>query len=313
MAPSLEMPEKQLDTGAAGRYLFAVIIQMVVASTAFGFVDLFCYGPLPNDSNLGGPLPWQAVVAIFFGMSLRSRVFSPLDNSRPDLNAIATAEEDKELLAVLDSGKTRQKVLMADCEKRGLAVDNTMDRPELERRLRRYLEETRGAEFGSGDAASGSSGKTERLMPSWTPPGVVFPLMWVGFVAPLRAVASSLVYETSTGRLNEAHLNDPVLLWLLLHLCLGDTWNTINNVEQRTGAAVPGVVFVLLSTLFTAKQYYDIVPLAGLLLALTAVWIAIAGALVIDTWRINDAVEPEPLYPYKATGRKSITRLFFEY
>jgi len=149
-------------------------------------------------------------------------------------------------------------------------------------------------------------------VPSWAPPGVVFPLMWIGVVAPLRAFSTSLVYEASTGRLNEAHLNDPVILWLALHLCIGDTWNTINNVESRTGAAVPGVVAVWLSTLFAAKQYYDIAPLAGVLLGLTAVWITVAGALVVDTWRLNNEVAAEPLYPYKKVGYRSVTRLFFE-
>ena len=85
-----------------------------------------------------------------------------------------------------------------------------------------------------------------------------------------------------------------------------------NNVEQRTGAAVPGVVFVLGSALFAAKQYYDVVPLAGILLGITAVWITVAGALVIDTWRLTNEVRPEPLYPYKAKGQKSGTRFFFE-
>ena len=53
-------------------------------------------------------------------------------------------------------------------------------------------------------------------------------------------------------------------------------------------------------------------PLAGYLLGATAVWILVAGALVADTWRINNAVAPEPLYPYKKVGYRSQTRLFFE-
>ena len=104
-----------------------------------------------------------------------------------------------------------------------------------------------------------------------------------------------------------------MLLWLVLHLCLGDTWNTINNVERRTGAAVPGVLLVWLSTVYVAKLYYDVVPAAGLIFGLTAVWITVAGALVADTWRINNEVEPEPLFPYKQKGRRSKTRFTFEY
>jgi len=103
-----------------------------------------------------------------------------------------------------------------------------------------------------------------------------------------------------------------VLLWLALHLCIGDTWNTINNVESRLGAAVPGVALVWLSTLFAARQFYDVQPQAGGLLALTALWISAAGALVADTWRLNNEVSEEPLYPYKRKGAISRTRLTFE-
>ena len=53
-------------------------------------------------------------------------------------------------------------------------------------------------------------------------------------------------------------------------------------------------------------------PLAGGLLGASAVWITIAAVLVGDTWRVNDAVRPEPLFPYKRAGRKSQTRLVFE-
>ena len=61
--------------------------------------------------------------------------------------------------------------------------------------------------------------------------------MWLGVVAPLRAFSSSVLYETSTGRLNEAHLNDPVLLWLALHLCVGDVWNTSAPSPPRSNRA----------------------------------------------------------------------------
>ena len=53
-------------------------------------------------------------------------------------------------------------------------------------------------------------------------------------------------------------------------------------------------------------------PLAGYLLGATAVWILVAGALVADTWRINNAVAPEPFYPYKKKGYKSKTKLWIE-
>jgi benzodiazapine receptor len=308
-SPATPGSDVQLDLGALGRYLFAVLIQMFGISVAFGVIDLATYGPLPGDIQLAEPLPWQAVAGVFFLLSVRSRVFSPLDNSRPDVREIdIPAEEESRVKSWVESGKTKSKELMLECEKRGLQVDNTMDRPEMQRRLSLYFEELEAA---AGARAAGG-GAAERSMPSWTPPGVTFPIMWVLIVAPLRAYAASLVYEASTGRLNEAHMNDPVLLWLVLHLAIGDTWNTINNVERRTGAAVPGVSVVWLSTIFAARQFYDVSPLAGQLLGLTAVWITVAGVLVADTWRINTEVAPEPLYPYKRQGRRSQTRFSFE-
>ena len=199
---SSEGEDTELDLGSVGRYIFAILIQLTLITTAFGAIDLVCYGPLPGHAELGMPLPWQAVVGLFLALSVRSRVFSPLDNSRPELRREPVSpEQDAELLAQLDKakGKTRLNDLKAASEQRGLIVDATMDRPELERRLRRY--------FAASEARAA---KAERLMPSWTPPGVTFPIMWVLVVAPLRAFAASLVYETSTGRLNESHLNDPV-------------------------------------------------------------------------------------------------------
>lgn len=303
-----------LDVGGMGRYVFALLIQMTAVTTAFGFVDLACYSSFPWSEQPFGALPWQAVAGIFFALSLRSRVFSPLDNSRPEVRNLSgntepgTAAEDDQLddealqAYLVDVSKTRLKELQRECERRGLATDNTMDRVELARRLQLYLD----------NAASAPAEAVERLMPSWTPPGVTFPIMWVLVVAPLRAASASLIYSEATGRLNEAHLNDPVLLWLVFHLCIGDTWNTVNNVERRTGAAVPGVVLVWLSTLYAARQFWDVSPLAGGLLGLTALWITVAGALVADTWRINNEVRPEPLYPYKRAGFKSPTRLSLE-
>ena len=64
----------------------------------------------------------------------------------------------------------------------------------------------------------------------------------------VRRYSSTLVWEA------QGHLLDPTLLALVLHLAVGDTWNTVNNVERRMGAAVPGVVCVWGSVVFAAFQ-----------------------------------------------------------
>ena len=103
-----------------------------------------------------------------------------------------------------------------------------------------------------------------------------------------------------------------MLLWLALHLCLEDTLRTAQAAEGRVGAAVPGSALVCLSALYAAKQYSDVAPAAGALLALAATWNAVAAAAAADTWRLNNAVRAEPLYPHKVAGMRSQTRLTIE-
>ena len=74
---------------------------------------------------------------------------------------------------------------------------------------------------------------------------------------------------------------------MMAHLSIGDTWNTINNVEQRLGTAFFGVLFVLGSVIATVGKYYEALPLAGKVLAPSAVWLSVATVLVFSIWRLN--------------------------
>ncbi|CAK0826077.1 unnamed protein product [Prorocentrum cordatum] len=180
---------EELDTDALVKYLGAVVLQLSLVAAFFAALDL-ALGPAAVAS-----VPDWAAFLLFYGMALRSRIFSPLDNSRPDAAKAAQGET--------------------------------------------------------------SRGFNDRVMPSWTPPGVFFPIMWVLIIGPLRAASSVLVWQ------QVGHLCDATILALMLHLCVGDTWNTINNVERRLGAAVPGVFCTWLSAVFAAYSYYQVVPLAG--------------------------------------------------
>lgn len=218
---------KELDVDAVLKYAGAVAIQMSTIAAFFLALDTAA-------SAAGFQPPDWAVFVLFFGLSIRSRIFSPLDNSRPDL---------------------------------GKAIE--------------------------GKATGGFN---DRVMPGWTPPGIFFPIMWILIVAPLRAASSVLIWQ------QVGHLCDVSLLALMLHLSIGDTWNTVNNVERRLGAAVLGILCVWLSALFAAYTYYQMLPLAGQILLPTCVWITAAAALVTDTWRLNSAGD-EPLFPYKGEVR----------
>lgn len=140
----------------------------------------------------------------------------------------------------------------------------------------------------------------KRNMPRWTPPGLVFPIVWLLIIGPLRAATSAMVYQ-AVGR----YASLPILS-LLLHLSVGDVWNTINNVERRYGVAVTGVALVWLSKAHAAYQYSRVHAVAGRLLGATLVWLTIAAALVTATWRLNPdpaTGKPERLYPVRGKGQ----------
>jgi tryptophan-rich sensory protein len=148
-----------------------------------------------------------------------------------------------------------------------------------------------------------TKGFRDRVMPSWTPPGVIFPIMWVLIIGPIRSYTSALVYTA-----NGHHFCDIAILSLMLHLSIGDVWNTINNTEKRYGAAVPSVLLVSAAAASAAYQYSLVDPIAGKLLGGTLVWFTVASTLITDTWRLNpDPVTGERDSLYPVTGGESKT------
>lgn len=118
--------------------------------------------------------------------------------------------------------------------------------------------------------------------PGWAPPPLAFPIIWMS-IGVLRVIASYFVWQA----LDQTYLSWPLAL-LMIHLALGDTWNTIFTVEGRLGAAVPVVLGgPLASAIMVVASYWHVVPLAGQLLLPMVVWLAIASALVISIWRLN--------------------------
>jgi translocator protein len=207
------------DFGAVVKYIAATAFEVGAITTALFAAQKFCLGNL-HATSLGAA---KAIVAVmFFMLAFRSRVFSPLNASRPKI-----ANERK--------------------------------------------------------------AKQERKRPSWTPPAVVFPLVWIsmGF---LRSLSTMMVFAT-TGTV--VH---PAIIALVAHLSIGDTWNSINNVEKKLGAAAVGVLFVVSSAYNVVAQYYNVIPTAGYVIAPLAVWLTIASALVWNIWAINGK---QPLYPTK--------------
>ena len=233
---------KTPDPLAALSYVGATATQLTLIISFLHLVQLKIL-PMINqlvnaNAKLPRSLPTIFVSVLFAFLSLRTRVFSPLDNSRPS-------------------------------------------------------------------ASSNDPVFKERLRPWWQPPPIAFPIIW-STISVLRTVSSVLVWRT-TGTL----LCAPIFAFLL-HLCIGDTWNTINNVEKRLGTAVLGVFFVLASVFNATYHYHKTLPLAGMVLAPSCLWLTIATALVFSIWRLNMQLFDRPsLFPSKEEGPPSKWRLPF--
>ncbi len=127
------------------------------------------------------------------------------------------------------------------------------------------------------------------IRPKWSPPPLAFPIVWM-IIAVLRVISSVLVWQ----EMNHQFLVLPLIIFVI-HLSVGDTWNTIFTVERRLGAAVPVVILgPWLSALIVTAIYWQTVPLAGILLSFSCVWLTVASALVFRIWQLNGS---EPLYP----------------
>ena len=211
------------DYDALVKYHVSISVQMALIAGVLKGFDVVM-------DVTGMDAPFWVTVPLFYGFSLKSRIFNPLQNNRPNLKA--------------------------------------------------------------GD--KGGRGFNDRTMPSWTPPGVTFPIMWLLIIGPLRAYSSALIVDTTGSFLN------PAILALMFHLSVGDVWNTINNIERRYGAAVTGVLCVTATALNAAYQYHQVDEQAGNLLGLPMIWFAVAASLVTATWQLNPVSggdERDALYP----------------
>jgi len=212
--------------GDVFKYVSATAAQLGLFAAAF---TLF-------DKCIPFKLPQPAVFAMFAFLSLRSRIFSLLDNSRPDR-----------------------------------------------------------------DSMDGKATPAAVLRPKWTPPGKAFPVIWLSITA-LRGVAAALVYGQTQA------LASAPLLALVGHLCIGDTWNTITNVEKRLGVSAVGCVVVWASVGNAVLEFSKVSQLAARVLAPSFVWISIATVLTANIWTLN--TPRRPLFPSPADGDSAKIKLF---
>lgn len=139
----------------------------------------------------------------------------------------------------------------------------------------------------------------KRQQPSWMPPRIAFPIIW-SIISVLRTISGTMIFNTLGG------LHVKPILCFLAHLSIGDTWNTVNNVENRLGTSSLGTLFVVSSVYYTTYQYYKTLPLAGYILSPSCLWLSIATVLVFSIWRLNKKEFGYPsFFPSREEGAPS--------
>lgn len=226
--------EKTPDILAFCSYIGATLVQWTLILTFLHFFQIKFINKLPiYFPKISNQTLSVGFVSLFmFFMSLKSRIFSPLNNSRPKASN---------------------------------------DDPVFKNLAR----------------------------PSWQPPPKAFPIIWIT-IAFLRTISTTLVF------VHDKTLLSLPISFMFLHLSIGDTWNTVNNVERRLGTSAAGVYFVLLSVIATTYLYYTTLPLAGYVLAPSVIWLTIATLLVNTIYKMNYLIANKPtIFPSIEEGPPS--------
>lgn len=114
--------------------------------------------------------------------------------------------------------------------------------------------------------------------PSWTPPNWAFPVVWsILYIA--IGVSGWLVWQAQGAGIAMA-------LWLV-QLLLNAAWSWLFFGRHRMDLAFADICLLLLSILAYIAVASTISPLAALLFAPYAAWVALAAALNRAVWRLN--------------------------
>ena len=137
--------------------------------------------------------------------------------------------------------------------------------------------------------------------PWFTPPGWVFPIMWLIVSKPTQfwGVSKLLIGTSSSAAATDATVEAaataasssipwwPALTVYCAHLSLGDAWNQVFFGCQRIGLGAGVIVSFLALLAASAKLFYDLDERAGLLLLPTIGWVTIATCLNLGILRLN--------------------------
>ena len=117
--------------------------------------------------------------------------------------------------------------------------------------------------------------------PTWTPPNSIFAPVWTVLYL-LMAVAAWLVWKDY----GLAGALFPLILFIL-QLLLNAAWSWLFFGRHRPDTALLDIVILWVVLLATLISFWNLVPLAGLLLIPYLAWVSFATVLNWTIWRMN--------------------------
>jgi len=115
------------------------------------------------------------------------------------------------------------------------------------------------------------------VKPGWTPPGWIFPIMWVIVSKPTQLCAVSRMLKFGINDNKKGALL--ALAVYTTHLALGDAWNKVFFGLECIGRGTVVISIFFSALLTSAYLFYSIDKKAGLYMLPTCGWVAVATAL----------------------------------
>ncbi len=138
-------------------------------------------------------------------------------------------------------------------------------------------------------AACGAAGATGSMFepgnwyrdlqkPWWTPPGIVFPLVWVTLYIAMSYAAMRVALIDGSQQ---------ALAFWAAQIAFNTLWSPVFFGLKRMRAAMIILCFLWVFVAATMVSFWALDPLAGMLFAPYLLWVTIAGALNFSVWQRN--------------------------
>ena len=126
--------------------------------------------------------------------------------------------------------------------------------------------------------------------PNWTPPDMVFPIVWTVLYAMIGYAGWLVWRDTGTG---------VAMTFWILQLVLNAAWSWLFFGLRRMDLALVDVSLLILCVLGFIVAAHDAVPLASLLFLPYLAWVAVAAALNLRVLQMNPVAMREAVRPAK--------------